>query len=83
MLIKSTGIVITHIFQPNTNLIQEIQLDCHSTSSVKLENIQQPSDYKFLEENYMGYCTLRPTFPDIIGRNLISKNALLNNRFET
>jgi len=51
--------------------------------SSEVKGIHQPTDHRFLEEHFMGYCTIRPTFPDVIGRNLLSKKALLVNDFET
>lgn len=50
-------------------------------SPVKEKDIVDGQDVSFLQENFRGYCVLRPTFPNIIGRNLISKAAFIENDF--
>src|ERR1051326_2270936 len=35
---------------------------------------------KFLEDAYMGFLVLRPTFPDIIGRSIIKPEAFINDK---
>lgn len=53
------------------------------SSNVQERDIYDEANPIFLGENFMGYCVLRPTFPDVIGRNLIRKSALKNQNFVT
>jgi hypothetical protein len=51
--------------------------------NIKYSDIQSGLSSKVLENGFAGYCVLRPTFPNIIGRNLISKKAYKDGNFIT
>lgn len=53
------------------------------SSGIKGAAFFETTDNKLLQDNFRGYLILRPTFPDIIGRNLIDKRAFSNNNFIT
>lgn len=46
---------------------------------VNEEDFSDPFKYDSLRERYQGFYVLRPTFPHIMGRSVISPNALKNN----
>lgn len=50
-------------------------------SLVKENHFFSPGNEEKLNENFLGYCIIRPTFPFVIGRNLLSKDAFENNDF--
>lgn len=66
---------------------KEYQRDCIRLSffseTISREDILDKFDIALLQENFLGYCTLRPTFPNIIGRNMIKKSALKFSAFQT
>lgn len=43
------------------------------------EDFDDPSKYEELKEKYLGFYVLRPTFPNIMGRSVISPKALKEN----
>lgn len=53
------------------------------SSEVGYDDFENVSKQQGLEEKFFGYCIIRPTFPKIIGRNLIAKEALKKNNFIT
>lgn len=66
---------------------KEYQRDCirlsFFTKEVKEDDLNRVESKELLIENFLGYCVIRPTFPNVIGRNLISKKALLTNHIVT
>lgn len=53
-------------------------------SDVEFDHLYDAEENQnYLQDRFVGYCVIRPTFPDIIGRNLISKKALIRNEFIT
>ncbi|WP_407524620.1 papain-like cysteine protease family protein [Lacibacter sp. MH-610] len=52
-----------------------IRLSFFTADTVE-ESFNEETDSILLNKNFCGYCVLRPTFPNVIGRNLISKKAL-------
>ncbi|MBX2943611.1 MAG: hypothetical protein KF860_14835 [Cyclobacteriaceae bacterium] len=48
---------------------------------IKAEEFTTESNYKSLQDRYLGFMILRPTDPKIIGRSTISPKAVSNNNF--
>ena len=45
-------------------------------------SFRKSETYNYVNENYLGFVVLRPTFPLIIGRSLISPKAIIENNFK-
>ncbi len=53
------------------------------TKQIRLNYFRDNKFFKTLQDSYLGYLIIRPTFPNIIGRSMISPKALKNNNFLT
>lgn len=52
------------------------------SSEIKNDDFRSKESYEELKEKYLGFIIIRPTFPQIIGRSLVSPNAILVNDFK-
>lgn len=43
--------------------------------AIKPNFFRDEKKHKYLQKNYLGYLIIRPTFPKVIGRSLLSKNV--------
>ncbi len=50
-------------------------------NEIEFEDFGDKERTKYLDENYLGFFVIRPTFPLIIGRSLIHPKAVLVNNF--
>lgn len=64
---------------------QEHSRDCIRLSffdkSLEISDFDDPNSFDHIETSYLGFIVLRPTFPQIIGRSIVSPNAVKNNKF--
>ena len=49
---------------------------------LKAEHFKDGTALEVLQEKYLGFFVLRPTYPDIMGRNVVSPKALRTNNIE-
>ncbi len=52
-------------------------------SMTRERDILDNLDKDLVSQYFLGYCVIRPTFPHIIGRNMLCKSALTDKDFET
>lgn len=51
------------------------------SQDVSLDDFRNPKLFERIQSGFFGYITIRPTFPNIIGRTMLSPKALLQNGF--
>lgn len=54
---------------------------CIFESAIEPDFFRSTEHHEFLQRNFLGYVIIRPTFPKVIGRSLLSKRAYENNDF--
>ena len=64
---------------------QEYHRDCARLSffskELKLEDFRNVKIHEEIRESYLGFTIIRPTFPQVIGRSIISPEAIKRNNF--
>lgn len=50
---------------------------------IDFNSILLSENEEILRDNFLGYCILRPTFPHVIGRNLMKREAFIKSDFVT
>ncbi|ATP56508.1 hypothetical protein CPT03_08490 [Pedobacter ginsengisoli] len=48
---------------------------------IREKDFRSPDKFNYLQENFLGYIVIRPTFPKILGRSLLSKKAIEDDGF--
>ncbi len=65
---------------------QEYKRDCIRISffekKLKIEDFRNPELYDAINTCYLGFVIVRPTFPHIMGRSIVSPKAIISNNFK-
>ena len=47
-----------------------------------VQDFRIPDNYEEINSNYLGFVIIRPTFPHIMGRSIVSPKAIISNEFK-
>ncbi|WP_203257437.1 hypothetical protein [Hyunsoonleella ulvae] len=65
---------------------QEYKRDCIRVSffdrELKISDFRDPERYDDINNSYLGFVVIRPTFPHIMGRSIVSPKAIITNNFK-
>lgn len=65
---------------------QEYKRDCIRISffdkQLKIEEFRELKHYDKINDSYLGFVVIRPTFPHIMGRSVVSPKAIITNNFK-